>query len=125
MHPHGVLAAGDQGRALVDHRVAQAPRLLVTIASVAQKGAGQPLRERVTCSVWSMVAIVLLPLGQLPPITGAIIVTGAGASAELTSTRTPAAIASRTCAALVNGCTARSTLPGTASTSRTSVQAPV
>ena len=67
----------------------------------------------------------LLRPGQLPPITGATIVTGEGASAELTSTRTPAAIAFRTCAALVNGRTARSTLPGAASTSRTSVQAPV
>ena len=63
---------------------------------------------------------------QLPPITGAIILTGPpGASVDVTSIRLPVSMPSRTCAAVVNGCVARSMLPGVASTSRTSVHAPV
>ena len=58
-------------------------------------------------------------------MTGPIIVIGVEVNAEVTSTRMPAAVASCTCAADLNGSVARLTLPGTASTSRTSVHAPV
>ena len=62
---------------------------------------------------------------QCQSITGAIMLIGpAGANTEVTSTSCPVASACCTCAAVVNGWVARSMLPGVASTSRTSVQAP-